>query len=222
MRNNGYKPIIALFYPLTLEKGCFMSNKIITISREFGSGGKYIGILVAKKLGIPCYDKDIIERIAEESGFVDDFIKRVSEYAPSKSIFAYSFVGRSASGESIEDRIFAIQKKVIRELADKGPCVIVGRSADYILRNYDTLDVFIYAPMEDKIRRTVNFKNLSEKEAKKLIKETDKKRSINYKYYTGRTWGERENYTVMLNSTDLGIEKTADFIAEIYKKEIQK
>ncbi len=199
-----------------------MSNKIITISREFGSGGKYIGILVAKKLGIPCYDKDIIEKIAEESGFVDDFIKRVSEYAPSKSIFAYSFVGRSASGESIEDRIFAIQKKVIRELADKGPCVIVGRSADYILRNYDTLDVFIYAPMEDKIRRTINFKNLSEKEAKKLIKETDKKRSINYKYYTGRTWGERENYTVMLNSTDLGIEKTADFIAEIYKKEIQK
>ena len=199
-----------------------MSNKIITISREFGSGGKYIGILVAKKLGIPCYDKDIIEKIAEESGFVDDFIKRVSEYAPSKSIFAYSFVGRSASGESIEDRIFSIQKKVIRELADKGPCVIVGRSADYILRNYDTLDVFIYAPMEDKVKRTVNFKGLSEKEAKKLVRETDKKRSINYKYYTGRTWGERENYTVMLNSTDLGIEKTADFIAEIYRSEIKK
>ncbi len=199
-----------------------MSNKIITISREFGSGGKYIGILVAKKLGIPCYDKDIIEKIAEESGFVDDFIKRVSEYAPSKSIFAYSFVGRSASGESIEDRIFAIQKKVIRELADKGPCVIVGRSADYILRNYDTLDVFIYAPTEDKVKRTMNFKGLNEKDAKKLIKETDKKRSINYKYYTGRTWGERENYTVMLNSTDLGIEKTADFIAEIYRRETQK
>ncbi len=199
-----------------------MSNKIITISREFGSGGKYIGILVAKKLGIPCYDKDIIEKIAEESGFVDDFIKRVSEYAPSKSIFAYSFVGRSASGESIEDRIFAIQKKVIRELADKGPCVIVGRSADYILRNYDTLDVFIYAPTEDKIKRTMNFKGLNEKDAKKLIKETDKKRSINYKYYTGRTWGERENYTVMLNSTDLGIEKTADFIAEIYRRETEK
>ena len=198
-----------------------MSNKIITISREFGSGGKYIGILVAKKLGIPCYDKDIIEKIAEESGFVDDFIKRVSEYAPSKSIFAYSFVGRSASGESIEDRIFAIQKKVIRELADKGPCVIVGRSADYILRNYDTLNVFVYAPMEAKIQRTVRFKGVSEKEAKKLVKDIDKKRSINYKYYTGKTWGERENYTIMLNSTDLGIEKTADFIADIYRKETQ-
>lgn len=196
-----------------------MSNKIITISREFGSGGKYIGILVARKLGIPCYDRDVIERIADESGFVDDFIKRVTEYAPSKSIFAYSFVGRSASGESIEDKIFAIQKKVIRELADKGPCVFVGRSADYILRNYDTLDVFIYAPMEEKIKRTMSFKGVTEKEAKKLIKETDKKRSINYKYYTGKTWGERENYTVMLNSTDLGVEKTADIIAEIYRKE---
>ena len=197
-------------------------SKIITISREFGSGGKYIGILVAQKLGIPCYDKDVIEKIAEESGFVDDFIKRVTEYAPSKSIFAYSFVGRSASGESIEDKIFAIQKKVIRELADKGPCVFVGRSADYILRNYDTLDVFVYASMEEKIKRTMSFKGVNEKEAKKLIKETDKKRSINYKYYTGKTWGERENYTVMLNSTDLGVEKTADFIAEIYRKEIAK
>ena len=199
----------------------FMANKIITISREFGSGGKYIGILVAKKLGIPCYDRDIIEKIAEESGFVDEFIKRVTEYAPSKSIFAYSFVGRSATGESIEDKIFAIQEKVIRELADKGPCVIVGRSADYILRDYDTLDVFIYAPTDDKIKRTMRFKNVSERVAKKLVKETDKKRSINYKYYTGKNWGERENYTVMLNSTDLGVEKTADFIVEIYRRETE-
>lgn len=197
-------------------------SKIITISREFGSGGKYIGILVAKKLGIPCYDRDIIEKIAEESGFVNDFIKRVTEYAPSKSIFAYSFVGRGASGESIEDKIFAIQEKVIKELADKGPCVIVGRSADYILRNYDTLDVFIYAPNADKVKRTMRFKGVSEREARKLVKDTDKKRSINYKYYTGKTWGERENYTVMLNSTDLGIEKTAEFIAEIYRKETEK
>ena len=197
-------------------------SKIITISREFGSGGKYIGILVAKKLGIPCYDRDIIEKIAEESGFVDDFIKRVTEYAPSKSIFAYSFVGRSISGESIEDKIFAIQEKVIKELADKGPCVIVGRSADYILRNYDTLDVFIYASNAEKVKRTMRFKGVSEREARKLVKDTDKKRSINYKYYTGKTWGERENYTVMLNSTDLGIEKTADFIAEIYRNETEK
>lgn len=199
-----------------------MSNKIITISREFGSGGKYIGILVAKKLGIPFYDKDIIEKIAEESGLVNDFIKRVSEYAPSKSIFAYSFLGRNANGESLEDKVFVLQKKVIRELADKGPCVIVGRSADYILKDYDTMDVFIYADMKEKVERTMNFKSLSKREAEKLIKETDKRRSINYKYYTGKTWGEYTNYTLMLNSTQLGVEKTAEFIATIYKKETQK
>ncbi len=200
-----------------------MSKKIITISREFGSGGKYIGILVAKKLGIPFYDKDIIEKIAEESGFVDEFIKRVSEYAPSKSIFAYSFIGRNAAGESIEDKIFAIQKRVITELAEKGPCVIVGRSADYILKDkFDTLNVFIYADMKEKIKRTMSFKGVNQKQAEKLIKETDKKRSINYKYYTGQDWGERTNYMLMLNSTELGVEKTADFIAEIYKKEIEE
>ncbi|MBQ7907239.1 MAG: cytidylate kinase-like family protein [Clostridia bacterium] len=198
-----------------------MKEKIITISREFGSGGKYIGILVAKKLGIPFYDKDIIEKIAEESGCVDEFIKRVSEYAPSKSIFAYSFIGRGASGESIEDKIFAIQQKVIKELAEKGPCVIVGRSADYILRDMDTLNVFIYADEAQKVKRTMSFKGVTKKEAEKLIKETDKRRSINYKYYTGQNWGERQNYTVMLNSTILGVEKTADIIAEIYNKEIQ-
>lgn len=200
-----------------------MSKKIITISREFGSGGKYIGILVAKKLGIPFYDKDIIEKIAEESGFVDEFIKRVSEYAPSKSIFAYSFIGRNAAGESIEDKIFAIQKRVISELAEKGPCVIVGRSADYILKDkFGTLNVFIYADMKEKIKRTMSFKGVNQKQAEKLIKETDKKRSINYKYYTGQDWGERTNYMLMLNSTELGVEKTADFIAEIYKKETEK
>ena len=199
-----------------------MSNKVITISREFGSGGKYIGILVAKKLGIPCYDRDIIEKIAEESGFVDDFIKRVSEYAPSKSIFAYSFIGRNPLGESIEDKIFAIQKKVIKDLAKKGPCVIVGRSADYILKDMDTLDIFIYADTKEKIRRTMNFKAATEKEAEKLIKETDKRRSINYKYFTGRNWGERQNYTLMLNSTELGVEKTAEFIANLYKLETEK
>lgn len=196
-----------------------MAEKIITISREFGSGGKYIGLLVAKKLGIPCYDKDIIEKIAEESGFVDDFIKRVSEYAPSKSIFAYSFVGRSANGESIEDKIFAIQTKVIKELAEKGPCVIVGRSADYILRDMDTLNVFIYANQKERVKRTMSFKGVSQKDAEKLIYETDKKRSINYKYYTGKDWGARENYTVMLNSTELGVEKTAEFIAQLYRQE---
>ncbi len=194
-----------------------MGNKIITISRELGSGGKYIGELVSKKLGIPFYDKEIMEKVAEETGFVDQFIERISEYAPSKNIFAYAFVGRSASGESIEDYINNIQRKIILDIAEKSPCVIVGRSADYILKDkHDTLNVFICGDIEEKKKRLSSLRGITEEEAEKLMKETDKKRSINYKYYTGQTWGNIKNYTMVLNSTKIGVEKCADIIVSTY------
>ena len=194
-----------------------MRNKIITISRELGSGGKYIGELVSKKLGIPFYDKEIMEKVAEETGFVDQFIERISEYAPSKNIYAYAFVGRSASGESIEDYINNIQRKIILDIAEKSPCVIVGRSADYILKDkHDTLNVFICGDIEEKKKRLSSLRGITEEEAEKLMKETDKKRSINYKYYTGQTWGNIKNYTMVLNSTKIGVEKCADIIVSTY------
>lgn len=194
-----------------------MRNKIITISRELGSGGKYIGELVAKKLNIPFYDKEIMEKVAEETGFVDQFVERISEYAPSKNIFAYAFVGRSASGESIEDYINNIQRKIILDIAEKSPCVIVGRSADYILKDkHDTLNVFICGDIEEKKKRLSSLRGITEEEAEKLMKETDKKRSINYKYYTGQTWGNIKNYTMVLNSTKIGVEKCADIIVSTY------
>lgn len=194
-----------------------MGNKIITISRELGSGGKYIGELVSKKLGIPFYDKEIMEKVAEETGFVDQFVERISEYAPSKNIFAYAFVGRSASGESIEDYINNIQRKIILDIAEKSPCVIVGRSADYILKDkHDTLNVFICGDIEEKKKRLSSLRGITEEEAEKLMKETDKKRSINYKYYTGQTWGNIKNYTMVLNSTKIGVEKCADIIVSTY------
>ena len=194
-----------------------MRNKIITISRELGSGGKYIGELVSKKLGIPFYDKEIMEKVAEETGFVDQFIERISEYAPSKNIFAYAFVGRSASGESIEDYINNIQRKIILDIAEKSPCVIVGRSADYILKDkHDTLNVFICGDIEEKKKRLSSLRGITEEEAEKLMKETDKKLSINYKYYTGQTWGNIKNYTMVLNSTKIGVEKCADIIVSTY------
>lgn len=194
-----------------------MKNKVITISREFGSGGFYIGELVAKHLGIPFYDKEIIDRIAEESGLVKSYIERLSEYAPSKSIFAYSFVGRSVTGESIEDYIMNIQRRVIMEVAADGPCVIVGRSADYILRRQsNVVNVFIQGDHEEKVKRVMEFKGICREEAERLIKDTDKKRSINYKYYTGRNWGDRKNYTLMINSTRVGMERTAEIIATLY------
>ncbi len=193
-----------------------MTDKIITISREFGSGGKYIGELVAEKLGIPCYDKSLIDKVADKTGLVKDFVEKLSEYSPGKSIFSYSFVGRNPGGESLEDYIIRIQSKIIKDLAGEGPCVIVGRSADYILRDFkNVVDVFIYGDREEKIKRIKDLKNVSLETAKKMLKETDKKRSINYKYYTGREWGNRENYALMLNSTKLGIENCADIICEM-------
>ena len=196
-----------------------MSHKIITISREFGSGGKYIGERVAEKLGIPYYDSVIMERIAEETGFVKDFVAQVAEYAPSKSIFSYAFVGRNTAGESLEDYVQKVQRKIIIDLASKGPCVIVGRCADYILSDrHDCLNVFIRGNTDEKKQRLVEFHGIDPKDAEKVMKDTDKKRSINYKYYTGRTWGDYRNYTIMLNSTDIGVEKCIDIIADLYDK----
>ena len=111
-----------------------MKQTIITISREFGSGGHFIGEEVSKRLGIPFYDKNIIQQIAEKTGFSEDFVKEQSEYAPSKNMFAYAFVGRDHTGSSLSDRVYAAQTQVIRNLAEKGSCIIIGRCADYIKR----------------------------------------------------------------------------------------
>lgn len=188
-------------------------SKIITISREYGSGGKFIGELVAKKLGIPFYDREIMEKVAEETGFVHEYVEKLAEYAPSKSIFAYSFVGRNSAGESMEDYIYSVQRQIILNIAAEGPCVIVGRSADYILKNtHPCLNVFIHGDMPHKVARIMDIYDVSDAEAEKRIKEMDKKRSINYKYYTGNNWGGRENYDLSLNSSTLGIDKCVEII----------
>ena len=112
-----------------------MKKTIITISREFGSGGHFIGEEVAKRMNIPYYDKDIIFQIAEKTGYSESFIQEQSEYAPSKNLFAYAFVGRDRTGSSLSDQVYAAQTQVIRDLAQKGSCVIIGRCADYILKD---------------------------------------------------------------------------------------
>lgn len=193
-----------------------MDKKIITISREFGSGGRYIGENVAKKLGIKFYDKEIIEKIAEKTGLSNEFIEKAGEYAPSKSIFAYSFTARYKSGMSVDDYLNNVQSKLIIEIAENEPCVIVGRCADYILRERtDCVNVFIHGNIQQKVKRITELYSVSEAEAKKMIKEMDKKRSINYRYYTDREWGELKNYTMALNSSDIGIGKCIDIISNL-------
>lgn len=193
-----------------------MKKSIITISREYGSGGRMIGKMVAEKLGIAYYDKEIIARVAEKTGFTEDFIEKNGEYSPSKSIFAYSVIGRDRSGTSMNDYIFSVQRKIILDIAEKGPCVIVGRCADDILSEYENaLHVFVYGENEDKIKKVMASNAVSEKEALKLMKITDKKRSINYNYYTDRQWGKAQNYDICLNSSTFGYEACADIIAGI-------
>ncbi len=193
-----------------------MEKKIITISREFGSGGRFIGEEIAKKLGYEFYDKTIIGKIAEETGFSEKFIEEKAEYAPTKNIFSYAFVGRNSSGMSIEDYLNSVQRKIILDAVEKGPCVIVGRCADYILKDReDCVNVFIHGEMKNKLERIERIYNLSTKEAEKLIQETDRKRSINYKYYTEQIWGKSQNYTLTLNSSKLGYDKVIDIICNL-------
>lgn len=189
--------------------------QVITISREFGSGGRTIGKEVARQLSVPCYDKDLIERIAEETGYAKSFIADEGEYAPNSSSFAYMFLGRGLDGLSNADKIWIAQKKVIQELSEKGPCVIVGRCADYLLKDRsDCLNVFVYADKTFRAERIVKQYGESAVEPEKRLADKDKKRRLNYKYFTEQEWGKRENYHLSIDSGFLGIEKAAALIIE--------
>ena len=192
-----------------------MAKRIITISREFGSGGRFIGEEVAKKLGIAYYDKNIIGQIAEKSGLSPEYIQENAELSPKKGLFAYAFSGRDITGKSVEDMVYEAQRNIILELAEKGPCVIIGRNADYILKDRDdVLNVFIHGDMLEKIKRITGLYNVKEKEAVKMMADTDKRRRTNYNFYTDQNWGKASNYTLCLNSSQLGYDKCESIIIE--------
>ena len=192
-----------------------MTKRIITISREFGSGGRFIGEEVAKKLGIAYYDKNIIDEIAEQLGLSPDYIQESAELSPKKGLFAYALVGRDITGKSVEDMVYEAQRKVILDLAEKEPCVIIGRNADYILRDRDdVLNVFIHGDMPEKIQRIIGLYNVEEEEAVKMMADTDKRRMTNYNFYTDQKWGRASNYTLCLNSSQLGYDRCEKIIME--------
>jgi cytidylate kinase len=199
-----------------------MEKKIITISRQFGSGGRTIGRQVANQLGIPFYDKELVEQIALESGFAPNFVEEHGEHAPGKSRLAYAFANQGVpgimNGLSTADFLWSIQCSVIQQLAEKGPCVIVGRNADYILKDRkDVLDVYIHADMDFRADRIVRLYGESEKSPEARLQEKDKRRQINYQHYTGRTWGAAQNYGMCLCSSMLGIEQCVKIIVEAVK-----
>lgn len=192
-----------------------MKKNIITISRQFGSGGRTVGRQLAERLNIPFYDRELVKQVAEETGFDTKFIEENGEFSPSKSIFSFAVsqgVPCMQNGLSVSDFIFCMQRQVILKLAEK-PCVIVGRGADYILRDRDDVfDVFIHASMENRADRIVRLYGESEKKPEQRLADKDKKRKIYYKHYTDREWGDAKNYDMCLDSGRIGIDKCVDLI----------
>lgn len=192
-----------------------MKNRIITISREFGSGGRTIGKKVAEKLGIPCYDAELIQKIAEKSGFSENYIKDAGEYAPG-GFLSSAFTNRAA-GPTNEDYLWNIQYQIITELAEKGPCVIVGRCADFILKDKaDCLTVFIHADLDFRANRIVQVYGEREESPKQRLKDKDKRRAAYHRFYTNMKWGYARNYHLALHSGELGIDKCIDTICALY------
>ena len=197
-----------------------MEKKIITISREFGSGGRTIGHKLADALGIPFYDKELVDHIALESGFAPKYVEEHGEHSPGKSFFSYAFAPQGIpgvmNGLSSADFLWNIQCNVILQLADRGPCVIVGRNADYILKDRkDVLHAYIHADMPFRADRIVRLYGESEKSPEARLQEKDKRRRVNYQHYTGRTWGVAQNYDICLDSSTLGVDACVDILFNI-------
>ena len=191
-----------------------MRKNIITISREFGSGGRTIGKEVAKRLNIPFYDKELIEKVARESGLNVNYIEEHGEYAPSSNPFAYAFLGHYIDGMSMNDYIWMMQRKIILELVQEGPCVIVGRCADYILKDIkNCTSVYLYADREFRKNRV---KEIYGSNAEIMDKE-EKNRADYYNYYTGNRWGDINNYDFAINTSKVSFEEAADLIYRFAK-----
>ena len=194
-----------------------MKNRIITISREFGSGGRTVGKQAAQKLSIPCYDQELIEKIAEESGFAPAYIKEQGEYVVRAGWLSNALAGRFSNGLTTQDQLWLLQRKVILELAEKGPCVIVGRCADYILREEaNCLTAFIHADMEKRAQRIVQVYGEREESPEKRLRDKDKRRAAYYQMYTDMAWGDARHYHVALDSGALGIEKCVSIMTGLY------
>ena len=195
-------------------------STIINIGRSFGSGGGYVGQAIGRKLGIPVYDNELISKAAEEKGYSKSLFtgeEKRSLFSVS-SFFASGRLSHLDGGYVNDNVLFQIQSEVIRSIAEAGDAVIIGRCADYILRDLPCLDVFVYAPMEYRIKRLVENEGLSPEEAEDLMRRKDRTRETYYNYYTFGSWGKADNYDLCIDSSILGIEGTADFIIDFGRK----
>lgn len=205
-----------------------MNNIVITIGREFGSGGKYIGEEVAKRLNIKFYDKELLERVAKEENIETSILEKNDEntkgsfwYTMAMASFSNTDSVNSFSNLPLNEQIFLKQTKIIQDIAQKESCVIIGRCSNIILKdNPNALHIFVYAKdMNFKISRKVEFANMSEKEATRKITKLDKQRASYYNYFTNEKWGARSGYDLLIDTSKIGVEKAIDLI-ETYVKNV--
>ena len=193
-----------------------MSINIITISREFGSGGRTIAQMLAEKLGYAFYDKELIAKAAERTGFAESFVQEHGE--KHSSFFSITYPSMTFNGMTTEDYLWSMQRKIILELAEEGPCIIVGRCSDYILKDRkDAIHVFVHADPADRADRIINQYGAKTSDPAKAIAEEDKNRRKNYRYYTDREWGAVDNYTVSLDSSVFGIDGSVEMILNMIR-----
>ena len=191
---------------------------VITIGRQFGSGGKEVGIRVAKELGIPFYDKELLQEAAKKSGLCEKIFENFDErpksllYSIAMDSYMFALPG-SGVGDSLEQQVYLATFNAIRQLAAQGPCVIIGRCADYALENDPNhLSLFISAPMDVRVARVAERQNLSPEKARQLIQKTDKRRASYYEYYSGKRWGAVDSYDFCIDSSYLGLGRTVELI----------
>jgi cytidylate kinase len=200
--------------------GVIIMNKIITISRQYGSGGREIGAKLAEKLQIPFYDNEIISRAAKESGFSEAAFENAESKATNSLLYSLA-MGMNAYGNqdigfthlSLDDQLYLAQSTVIRKVAAEGPCVIVGRCADYVLRDLENVvNIFIWADISARIKRAVELYHLNPNKAEEEILRSDKRRANYYNYHASEKWGRAENYHLSLKSDYVGIANSVDCI----------
>ena len=194
-----------------------MSYRIIAIGRQFGSGGRTIAKKVAEELGIPCYDDEILERMAVESGYAPEYLKEQTENAGWQNWLSHALTALTFTGNSYQDDLWTLQNKIIWELAEQGPCVFVGWCSEYILRKHDNcLRAFIYADLDKRAKRIVEQYGETDVAPEKRVKEKDGRRKKYYEYYTDLTWGAAKNYHISLNSGTMGIDTCVEILKRLY------
>ena len=190
-------------------------NKIITISRQYGSGGRIVGKKLADALGVPFYDNELINLAAEKTGLSKECFKEAENTSTGNRLFSITSLasGMDSCGLPLSEKIFLVQSQVIKEVAEEGSCVIVGRSANYVLsENPNCINVFLQADLKDRVERAVRHYDLPEKNAEAAVIKTDKRRANYYNYFTGGKWGKAENYDLILNTSRLDLDHVVEVI----------